>query len=90
MGCTVGNRKKQRISFPLRLAKSLRDRARLLATEEGVSLNHFISLAVVEKVGRLEAATGGRTTPFIEPEIDEILPAEKKKDLKVSNLAPEG
>jgi hypothetical protein len=86
----VRNRKKQRISFPLRLAKSLRDRARLLATEEGVSLNHFISLAVVEKVCRLEAATGGKTTPSIEREIDELLPAETKKDLKVSNLAPEG
>jgi hypothetical protein len=83
----VRNRKKQRISFPLRLAKSLKDRARLLAIQEGVSLNHFISLAVVERVGRLEAATVGKAPPSLERE---SLPAGKRNDLKVSNLAPEG
>jgi predicted HicB family RNase H-like nuclease len=49
-------RQKERTSFPLRLAVSLRDRAQLLAAQDGVSLNHFISLAVAEKVSRLEAA----------------------------------
>lgn len=47
---------KERTSFPLRLAVSLKDRAQFLATQDGVSLNHFISLAVAEKVSRLEAA----------------------------------
>jgi len=42
-----------RSSFPLRLAKSLREVAGTLARREGVSLNHFISLAVAEKISRL-------------------------------------
>jgi hypothetical protein len=40
--------------FPLRLAKSLRESAKALAEREGVSLNHFISLAVAEKISRIE------------------------------------
>jgi hypothetical protein len=58
--------KKERISYPLRLPKSLRDRARLLAAQEGISLNHFISLAVAEKASRLEAATPPEAPPSIE------------------------
>jgi hypothetical protein len=41
-------------TFPLRLAASLRDRASLLADRDGVSLNHFINIAVAEKVSRLD------------------------------------
>jgi predicted HicB family RNase H-like nuclease len=41
-------------SFPLRLAKSLRERADSLARLDGVSLNHFITIALAEKVSRLE------------------------------------
>jgi hypothetical protein len=40
--------------FPLRLPKSLRATAKELADKEGVSLNHFISLAVAEKISRVE------------------------------------
>lgn len=40
--------------FPLRLPTSLRKAAEELAFKEGVSLNHFISLALTEKVGRIE------------------------------------
>lgn len=40
--------------FPLRLAKSLREMAGTLARRDGVSLNHFISLAVAEKIRRIE------------------------------------
>jgi hypothetical protein len=40
--------------FPLRLAKSLRESAKVLAEREGISLNHFISLAVTEKISRIE------------------------------------
>jgi HicB family len=43
-----------RRSFPLRLAKSLREVASTLAQRDGVSLNHFINLAVAEKISRLE------------------------------------
>jgi HicB family len=45
----------KRISFPLRLAASLKRRAELLASRDGVSLNHFISLALAEKISRLRA-----------------------------------
>ncbi len=45
---------KRRLAFPLRLAASLRESATLLANKDGISLNHFISLAVAEKVSRLE------------------------------------
>jgi predicted HicB family RNase H-like nuclease len=43
-----------RRSFPLRLAKSLAEMASTLACRDGVSLNHFICLAVAEKISRLE------------------------------------
>ena len=46
---------KRNTSFPLRLAISLKDLAGLLAQEDGVSLNHFINLAVAEKVSRIES-----------------------------------
>jgi predicted HicB family RNase H-like nuclease len=39
--------------FPLRLARSLREAADQMARREGISLNHFISLAVAEKVSRV-------------------------------------
>jgi HicB family len=43
-----------RRSFPLRLAKSLGEAANTLARRDGISLNHFICLAVAEKLSRLE------------------------------------
>jgi predicted HicB family RNase H-like nuclease len=46
-----------RRSFPLRLARSLRDKAWSYARLDGVSLNHFVTLAVAEKVTRLEQQT---------------------------------
>jgi hypothetical protein len=45
------------MTYPLRLAASLRDMASQLAQTDGVSLNHFISLAVAEKISRLESET---------------------------------
>ena len=45
---------KRRQSFPLRLSPSIRQQANDLAHREGLSLNHFISLAVAEKISRLE------------------------------------
>ncbi len=42
-------------SFALRLCPSLREDALQLAREQGVSLNHFISMALTEKLARLEA-----------------------------------
>jgi hypothetical protein len=45
---------KRHLTFPLRLPLSMRDAATELAHKDGVSLNHFISLAVAEKISRLE------------------------------------
>ena len=42
------------ISFPLRLPFSTRREAIEIAQREGLSLNQFISLAVAEKITRLE------------------------------------
>jgi hypothetical protein len=42
------------ISFPLRLPFSTRRQAIEIAQREGLSLNQFISLAVAEKITRLE------------------------------------
>jgi hypothetical protein len=44
-------------SFPLRLSPSTRQQANDIAHNEGISLNHFISLAVAEKIGRMEQAS---------------------------------
>jgi predicted HicB family RNase H-like nuclease len=51
----VDDSNKPRTTFPLRLALSLREHAEKLAALDGVSLNHFINLAVAEKISRLEA-----------------------------------
>ena len=40
--------------FPLRLPRSLREAAKQLALKEGISLNHFICLALAEKISRAE------------------------------------
>jgi hypothetical protein len=45
---------KRVLSFPLRLGASIRQQATDLAHNEGISLNHFISLAVAEKISRME------------------------------------
>ena len=42
------------VSFPLRLPFSTRLQAIDIAQREGLSLNQFISLAVAEKITRLE------------------------------------
>jgi predicted HicB family RNase H-like nuclease len=41
-------------SFPLRLPRSIREQAVESAQNEGQSLNQFITLAVTEKIVRLE------------------------------------
>ncbi len=40
--------------YPVRLCPSIREHAANIAQEEGVSLNYFISLAITEKLSRLE------------------------------------
>jgi hypothetical protein len=46
--------------FPLRLPHTAFDAARVQAQADGISLNHFISLAVVEKLARIESRNDGR------------------------------
>ena len=58
----MNDEEKQPISLPLRLAASLRRQAQLLASQDGVSLNHFISLAVAEKISRLGAESSPSAT----------------------------
>ncbi len=45
---------KRHQSFPLRLCPSIRQQANDLAHIDGISLNHFISLAIAEKIVRME------------------------------------
>ncbi len=45
---------KRHQSFPLRLSPVTRSQALALAKDYGVSFNHFINLAVAEKISRLE------------------------------------
>jgi hypothetical protein len=47
---------KRHQSFPLRLSPSIRETANDLAHHDGISLNQFISLAIAEKIVRLEHA----------------------------------
>jgi hypothetical protein len=47
---------KRHQSFPLRLCPSIRQTANDLAHSDGISLNQFISLAIAEKIVRLEHA----------------------------------
>jgi HicB family len=42
-----------RPTFPLRLPASLKEQVEALAKRDGVSLNHFIAIAVAEKVSRM-------------------------------------
>jgi hypothetical protein len=49
------NQTRHPTQFPLRLAKSLREAANSVAKEQGVSLNHFIAIAVAEKISRAES-----------------------------------
>jgi hypothetical protein len=40
--------------FPLRLPKSHLEQAKTLAEREGISLNHFVGLAIAEKLARMK------------------------------------
>jgi hypothetical protein len=48
------NQTRRPTQFPLRLARSLKQAAGVVTKEQGISLNHFISLAVAEKISRIE------------------------------------
>jgi hypothetical protein len=56
---------KRKQSFLLRLPVSVREQATQVAREEGTSLNHFISLAVAEKLSRMSSPLLQMKTPVI-------------------------
>jgi hypothetical protein len=45
-----------RVSYPLKLPRSMKQAAERLAKEDGVSLNQWIAAAVAQKVGVVETA----------------------------------
>jgi hypothetical protein len=52
---------KRKQCFLLRLPLSVREDAIQIAQNEGTSLNHFISIAVAEKVSRMEKSPNRRS-----------------------------
>ena len=45
-----------RLAYPLKMSASLKRAAERLASEDGVSLNHWINIAVAQKIGAVETA----------------------------------
>jgi len=45
-----------RSTYPLKLPNSIKKEAQRLAKEDGVSLNHWISVAVAQKIGAVDTA----------------------------------
>jgi hypothetical protein len=56
--------------FPLRLPKSLRAAANAMAMQQGISLNHFIALALAEKVSRSEPQALSSPNTALHEDID--------------------
>ena len=50
----MNTEQKRKQSFLLRLPTSVREQATQIAHEDGTSLNHFISLAVADRISRME------------------------------------
>jgi predicted HicB family RNase H-like nuclease len=59
------------VQFPLRLAKSLREAANAVATQQGISLNHFIALALAEKISRGEHQAPSSPNNALRKDIDD-------------------
>jgi HicB family len=60
--------KPRAMQYPLRLPRSLKANARLMAERDGVSLNQFICVAVAEKVQRVEEEEGASAKAAMLPE----------------------
>ena len=59
--------RKHHRTFPLRLPLSLRNTANELAQRDGTSLNHFISVAVAERISRMEQSAISTRPPGSSP-----------------------
>lgn len=53
---------KRKQSFLLRMPTSIREQATEIAREDGTSLSHFISLAIAERIAKLERKSVQRAT----------------------------
>jgi len=52
-------------SYPLRVPASTHQKAREVAHQEGISLNHFYSIAIAEKISRIEHAANIISAPRV-------------------------
>jgi hypothetical protein len=82
--CVMDQEQRRRQSFLLRLPISVREQATAMAREEGTSLNHFISIAVAEKLSRMNTASSALKTPLARME-DRSQPM--FRNLKFSRIA---
>ena len=60
-----------RLAYPLKMPASLKRAAERLASEDGVSLNQWINIAVAQKVGAVETAEHFRRR-YGEPRPDDL------------------
>ena len=78
---------KQHQSFPLSLPSSILERATDLASRERLSLNHFIGLAVAEKISRLDQGEVWTTTKQLSHLVSSVADP-KSTDVSVSPKKP--
>ncbi len=71
---------KRHQSFPLRLSPSLRQQAVEFAHSEGISLNHFIGIAVAEKVSRMESVLESNDAEKTQDKGLLLIPAPKESE----------
>jgi hypothetical protein len=82
--CIMDQEQRRKQSFLLRLPISVREQATMMAREEGTSLNHFISLAVAEKLSRMANATSS-----LKPSVSRLEDRSQPmfRNLKLSRIA---
>jgi hypothetical protein len=79
---------KQHQSFPLSLPSSILERATDLASREGLSLNHFIGLAVAEKISRLDQGEVWTTTKQLSHLVSSVADPKNPQMLAISPKKP--
>ena len=73
-----------KVSYPLKMPRSVKEAAARLAKEDGVSLNQFIAVAVAEKVGAIQTAA-----EFLKRRAEGAKPADLKRFLRgAPDVAP--
>jgi hypothetical protein len=71
--------------FPLRLAKSLREAAKAIAMQQGISLNHFIAVALAEKISRSEHQASSSPNSTLGKDIDDRKPKQPGASSRVGS-----